>query len=63
MSRLLRSCMFTPADLKQSSLKKIIGGRSDCIVFDLEDAINPAKKQDARHSIIQFLSDQSNQEE
>jgi citrate lyase subunit beta/citryl-CoA lyase len=53
--KLLRSVLFTPADLTKS-FEKVLKGSSDCIIFDLEDSIHPDKKAQARDSLFKFLS-------
>ena len=53
--KLLRSVLFTPADLTKA-FDKVLKGSSDCIIFDLEDSVHPDKKVQARDSLFQFLS-------
>lgn len=54
--KLLRSVLFTPADLTKSFDKILKSSNTDCIIFDLEDSIHPNKKVEARDSLFQYIS-------
>ena len=55
MRKILRSVLFTPAELRKS-FDKCISGPSDCVIFDLEDSVHPDKKSLARSTILDYLS-------
>ncbi|MFP4633338.1 MAG: aldolase/citrate lyase family protein, partial [Halobacteriales archaeon] len=44
---LRRSVLFTPGD-QPDMMEKALAGDSDVVVFDLEDAVAPERKQTAR---------------
>lgn len=51
-----RSVLFTPGD-QPELLRKAPRSGADVIVFDLEDAVSPDRKSDARAAIASVLSD------
>src|SRR5579863_1865127 len=51
---LLRSLLFVPAD-STKKMEKARGLRPDALVFDLEDAVSPDKKPEARVLLSQEL--------
>ncbi|WP_458204691.1 HpcH/HpaI aldolase/citrate lyase family protein [Haladaptatus sp. NG-SE-30] len=51
-----RSVMFTPGDSPEM-LRKAPGAGADVIVFDLEDAVSPERKEEARDAVREVLSD------
>lgn len=51
-----RSVMFTPGD-RSEMLRKAPGSGADVVVFDLEDAVAPERKAEAREAITEVLSD------
>jgi citrate lyase subunit beta / citryl-CoA lyase len=51
-----RSVMFTPGD-RPEMLRKAPGARADVIVFDLEDAVAPERKDEAREAVRDVLAD------
>jgi citrate lyase beta subunit len=53
--RLFRSCIFAPAD-RMRVLQKSLILPNDCTVVDLEDAIAPSKKDEARDNVLSFLA-------
>jgi len=53
---LRRSVMFTPGD-RPEMLRKAPGAGADTVVFDLEDAVAPARKGEAREAVGEVLSD------
>ena len=55
MKKILRSVLFTPAELRKS-FDKCISGSSDCIIFDLEDSVHPDRKSLARSTILDYFS-------
>jgi citrate lyase subunit beta / citryl-CoA lyase len=48
--------MFTPGD-RPEMLRKAPGAGADTVVFDLEDAVAPARKGEAREAVREVLSD------
>ncbi len=56
MSRLLRSYLFVPGD-NESLLSKVLGAGADAVVLDLEDAVHPVRKREARKLIAKFLQE------
>lgn len=56
MSYLLRSMLFVPA-YNEKFLDKAAGSEADAIIFDLEDAVPPAKRKTARDILGKYLSD------
>ena len=53
---ILRSFLFIPAD-SEKKLGKADDCGADAIIFDLEDAVAPARKQTARDMLAGFLGD------
>ncbi|PSP76546.1 CoA ester lyase [Halobacteriales archaeon QS_1_68_20] len=51
-----RSVLFTPGD-KPGMLRKAPRAGADVIVFDLEDAVAPGRKQEAREAVNEVLAD------
>lgn len=51
-----RSVLFSPGD-RESLLRKAAETRADVIVFDLEDAVAPNAKEQARETVCRVLSD------
>ena len=51
-----RSVMFTPGD-RPEMLRKAPGAGADVIVFDLEDAVAPDRKAEARRAVNEVLAD------
>lgn len=51
-----RSILFTPGD-RPEMMRKAPGAGSDVVVFDLEDAVAPGRKAEARDAIREVLSD------
>ncbi len=49
-----RSVLFTPGD-EPSMMEKALEGDSDVVVFDLEDAVSPDRKEDAREAVSEVL--------
>lgn len=54
MTQLYRSFLYVPAD-NARALKKAVQLAADVIIFDLEDAVAPEKKNDARAQLKQAL--------
>ena len=54
MSRPLRSLLFIPGD-SDKKLAKVAGCGADAVILDLEDAVAPANKGDARDKVADFL--------
>jgi citrate lyase subunit beta/citryl-CoA lyase len=52
--RALRSLLYVPAD-KPRALARINGCGADAAILDLEDAVAPEAKQDARRNAVAFL--------
>lgn len=53
-----RSVLFTPGD-RGEMLRKAQDSDADVLVFDLEDAVAPNKKTDARDTVVSVLSEPS----
>jgi citrate lyase subunit beta/citryl-CoA lyase len=51
-----RSLLFTPGD-RPEMLRKALGAGADVVAFDLEDAVAPARKDEARAAVHELLSD------
>ncbi len=51
-----RSVMFTPGD-RPEMMRKAPGAGADVIVFDLEDAVAPERKDEARDAVCDVLTD------
>ncbi|MCM1135453.1 MAG: CoA ester lyase [Clostridium sp.] len=56
MNYLLRSMLFVPA-YNEKFLEKAAGSDADAIIFDLEDAVPPAKRKAARDILGKYLAD------
>lgn len=54
MNYLLRSMLFVPA-YNEKFLEKAAGSAADAIIFDLEDAVPPAKRREARDILGRYL--------
>jgi citrate lyase beta subunit len=55
-TRLRRSMLMTPGN-RPERLRKAFGYGADCVVFDLEDSVPPAAKQDARHCVAHAIEE------
>lgn len=55
MDYLLRSMLFVPA-YNEKFLDKAAKSEADAIIFDLEDAVPPAKRKEARDTLGKYLS-------
>jgi len=53
--RLRRSVLFTPGDRSDRLRKAFAGAMADVVVADLEDAVAPADKEEARRSVAAAL--------
>ena len=51
-----RSLLFTPGD-RPDMLRNAVETGADAIVFDLEDAVVPERKREARQTIVEVLDD------
>jgi len=51
----LRSVLFCPADRPERVVKALREGKADCVVADLEDAVAPERKAEARQLAAQAL--------
>lgn len=51
-----RSVLFTPADSPEM-MKKALNTSADTVVFDLEDAVAPTAKEDARNAVRRVLEE------
>jgi len=54
LSRALRSYLFVPGD-NETLLGKVLNAGADAVVLDLEDAVRPERKTEAREMIAEFL--------
>ena len=54
--RLRRSCHFVPG-ANEKMLTKSIATNADCLILDLEDAVTPEHKDDARQIVADWLGD------
>jgi citrate lyase subunit beta/citryl-CoA lyase len=52
----MRSLLFVPAD-SQRKLEKSLQSGSDVLIFDLEDAVSPSRKQEGRSELVKFLTE------
>jgi citrate lyase subunit beta/citryl-CoA lyase len=52
---LRRSALYTPG-VDAAVLRKAIGGPADVLIFDLEDAVAPERKAQARDTVAQLLA-------
>ena len=55
MTRTRRSVLFSPGD-RPDMLRKASGSGADVVVFDLEDAVAPSRKDDAREAVADALN-------
>ena len=51
----MRSLLFVPADSSRK-LEKSLQSGADVLIFDLEDAVSMARKQDGRDELVKFLT-------
>ena len=51
----LRSLLFVPGD-RPDRMEKALGAGADALILDLEDAVAPAAKPEARKAVAQFLA-------
>ncbi len=51
----LRSLLFVPGD-RPDRMEKALAAGADALIFDLEDAVAPAAKPEARRSVARFLA-------
>lgn len=56
IDRLRRSAHFVPG-ANEKMLMKSIASAADCLILDLEDAVTPDRKDDAREIVAQWLGD------
>ena len=49
-----RSWLYVPGD-RPDRIAKAIDGAADCVIIDLEDAVAPAKKEQARANVVEVL--------
>lgn len=54
----MRSLLFVPADSEKKLLKSLTSG-ADVLIFDLEDAVSLARKDDAREILAEFLASEA----
>ncbi|AEW99834.1 HpcH/HpaI aldolase/citrate lyase family protein [Streptantibioticus cattleyicolor] len=54
-----RSWLFFPADNERFAAKAL-AGPADALIFDLEDSVVPARKEDARAQVVQHTQDPGN---
>ncbi|MFN8509186.1 MAG: CoA ester lyase [Deinococcaceae bacterium] len=52
--RFIRSVLFVPADQPQK-IQKALGSSADCVIVDLEDAVSPDKKDEARRELGKYM--------
>lgn len=52
---MLRSLLFVPGDA-EARLPKALRCGADAVIADLEDAVDPTRKQDARRNMVEYLS-------
>lgn len=52
----LRSLLFVPGD-RPERMEKALGLGADALILDLEDAVAPEKKAEARVAVVKFLSE------
>lgn len=55
----LRSLLFVPGD-RPDRMEKALGSGADALILDLEDAVAPAAKPEARRHVAEFLNTHSN---
>ena len=51
----MRSLLFVPADSPRK-LEKSLQSGADVLIFDLEDAVSPARKEEGRIEVVKFLT-------
>lgn len=51
----MRSLLFVPADSPRK-LEKSLQSGSDVLIFDLEDAVSPSRKEEGRRELVKFLT-------
>ena len=51
----LRSLLFVPGD-RPDRMEKALGAGADALILDLEDAVAPAAKSEARRAVARFLA-------
>ncbi len=51
----LRSLLFVPGD-RPDRMEKAMGAGADALILDLEDAVAPAARPEARNAVAQFLA-------
>ena len=51
----LRSLLFVPGD-RPDRMEKALGAGADALILDLEDAVAPAARPEARRAVAQFLA-------
>jgi citrate lyase subunit beta/citryl-CoA lyase len=51
----MRSLLFVPADSPRK-LEKSLQSGADVLIFDLEDAVSPTRKENGRIEVVQFLT-------
>ncbi|MDY7082873.1 MAG: aldolase/citrate lyase family protein, partial [Halobacteria archaeon] len=51
-----RSVLFTPGD-EAEMMKKALSSDADAVVFDLEDAVSPRNKEEARQTVVRILEE------
>ena len=56
MTRLRRSLHFVPGG-NEKMLAKSLDTNADCLIFDLEDAVTPARKAEVRSIVAGWLAD------
>lgn len=56
MTRPRRSVLFTPGD-EAGMMRKALDGEADVVVFDLEDAVAPGAKEEARDAVSEVLEE------
>ena len=57
----MRSWLFAPGD-SEKKMAKAAGGEADIVIFDLEDAVAPGAKPEARRLVADFLAQASEAE-
>jgi len=54
VQKIVRSVLFAPSD-RLKVMEKSINLQTDVVIFDLEDSVNPLKKDDARRELCSFI--------
>jgi len=52
----MRSLLFVPADSPRK-LEKSLQSGADVLIFDLEDAVSPSRKEEGRYELVNFLTE------